>query len=280
MKTDAILQQVAQIDPELGHTSNAPSPRDARLLAILDTTRTDKKSVYSLDRTAPRRSFAWQPKHRWALVGATAVTVTALGALGFPGPWHSAPAFATWTATPETLSAEELAMRIDRCPEQFPSPEGDGPELSPMLVDVRGNYTIVIRADHQQFLQCYEEIDPATGVQRIGTSEAGPDVFTDVLDNASKRGLAPLSSQGISTESNGVTSWGNVVDSHGAVAIAFGRVGDDVAAVQAAMPDGRVVSASVDNGWWILWVPGDQPLPDTATITRADGSQAEVSIRP
>ena len=77
--------------------------------------------------------------------------------------------------------------------------------------------------------------------------------------------------------SDGVTTWGYRPDGGGAITLAYGLAAHDVAAVEATLADGRVVTATVENGWWAMWVPGDAGLPNTATVTHADGAVDRVS---
>lgn len=200
-----------------------------------------------------------------ALVGAAAGLVAVLTVIGILGPWHNTPAFASWTAVPVAPSDTEAQARVDRCPQRYPTPEGTGRALEPVLLDVRGDYSFVILSDGALVMQCYLETVPETGAVLASTAQAGP--LRHRLGEAA-----------LTTESNGVTTWGHGPRGGGAIALAFGRADDDATAVEASLSDGRVVTATVENGWWGMWAPGDLALPGTATVTHVDGSRASVVI--
>ncbi|MFG1996329.1 hypothetical protein ACGFJ7_40765 [Actinoplanes sp. NPDC048988] len=44
----------------------------------------------------------------------------------------------------------------------------------------------------------------------------------------------------------------------GRYALASGQVGSGVTGVDVVLPDGRSVQATVGNGWWAAWWPGEE----------------------
>lgn len=100
-------------------------------------------------------------------------------------------------------------------------------------------------------LQCYVHTDE-NGAVLAETAQAG-----SISDE-------PVTS-GISTVSNGVTIWNYGPDGGGAIALAYGRAAPSVTSVRVTTSDGRVITATVQGGWWAMWAPGDTPLPRQRT---------------
>lgn len=258
MKTD-ILDQIRTLDPARGEAMPPATASDPQLRAIL-----------AASRTANAEDRRRRPRRRPQLVIAAAATaaVAAAVAIGMIAPWNTPPAFASWTATPAHLSAQQIAQRVDQCPRTDPRPESNlkpgSPPLPLALADVRGEYTFVISTDNHVVVQCYLHTT-ADGAALDSTAQAGP-----ISDE-------PVAS-GISTVSNGVTIWNYGPSGGGAIALAYGRAAPGVTSVTTTMDDGRVITATVEGGWWAMWAPGDTPLPQTARVGYADGSGTTASV--
>lgn len=248
-----LLDKLRRLDPAGQEAPPVATPEDQELLAILAQPREQDKRPHP----APKRTAS-----RALVAVAASVAAVAIG-VGVFAPWGATPSFASWTAVPQELSAAEVAIRVAECPSEHP--DFPGASLEPVLLDVRGDYTFAIFADDEVMVQCYLET-AADGAVLASTAEAGPS------------GEAP-EGPGITAVSNGVTSWTFGPGDGGAVALAYGRAAEDVEAIELTLDDDQAVTASVEGGWWAVWVPGDSPLPDTATVTVSNGHSEEVAIR-
>lgn len=199
---------------------------------------------------------------RWAAIPVAAAAAFGLSVV-LPGAPGVAPAFASWTPVPQEVSADELAARTADCEhiavtnwKEWEATDGarGGVELPLVLAEVRGDYTVTIRSDGEKILWCFQVLDGA-GIQ-------GPEDATVPLNT---------SPTGVLTEYNEPDTFG------GTASLAFGVVAPDIVAIETTTSDGRLVNASIQNGWWAMWAP--ETLPEVATVTRADGTRDEVSIR-
>ncbi len=202
-----------------------------------------------------------------AAVVAVAVGVTLTSSLGSP------PAYASWTPAPADLSEAAATQAAEPCGtaahEITDGP--DGPEVTevpvrPVLTEVRGEYAYVVLAGDDAVTECFVTT-PADGEQDVVTSDA-------VL----AADPAEPGPRDVTTLQAGTASWSESSTGDGALTSAFGRVGDDVAAIELTLDSGEVVRASVDDGWWAAWAPGASSLPSAADVTFTDGSTAQVDV--
>lgn len=265
MRTSTALNALRRIDP-VGQTGTsnafraAPSSTDPALLQILN-------SPLPPQAQQPRQVVhTVSPARRWTLVGAAAATVVGAGVFLT----HSAePAFASWTPVPTAVAPDGIVGLDTWCGDYWIEGGGDTqivhrlPDI--VLEDVRGDYVFTIRSDGDSAIQClrFMSDDTGWGLEQNGWGFEQPIELTSLSTAV----------DGITTDVNDL----QILGRH-AAAIAFGRVTPDITGVSATMPDGQVVAASVQNGWWGLWVPSEQWIPETAEITRADGSVSTVAI--
>jgi hypothetical protein len=166
-------------------------------------------------------------------LAATAGVIVALGS-------SAAPAFAGWQATPRTTEGSQ--------PAQAP-PQGCGAGLgAPVLTDSRGPYSASIYAQSTTSAVCLA----GNGISMSSSSSASsiPTIASGQVEFAG----------------------GGMRDTAGsALTLADGRTGARVTGVAIELSDGSSVQATVGNGWYLAWWPGDVSATQVQ-ITTASGT--------
>ncbi|MFE6968341.1 hypothetical protein [Isoptericola sp. NPDC057653] len=253
-----MMVQLADLDP--ARELHAPGrPDDAALTAILDSPRAAVRI-----RRSPRPAV---------LAGAAAAAVVAVAGVAtvwWPG---ATSAFASWTAVPTTLTAAETAERAASCDTHARTivTGDDGPRvdqiaISPVLAEQRGEYTYVLLVGAG-----------ATGECLVTSQASGA---TDVVAGESVPAQLPAAPgpRELTTLQSGTASWSAGDTGDGALTSAFGRVGSDVESVALVLTSGERVEATVEDGWWAVWAPGEASLRSTAELTFTDGARAETDV--
>ncbi|GAA4731587.1 hypothetical protein GCM10023216_24580 [Isoptericola chiayiensis] len=256
-----LMDELSRLDPARG--LRAPgSPHDPELAAVL-----------AADRRAPAAYRpVRRPAHPAAIAGtvaggvaAVAVGVTLTTTLGAPT------AYATWTAVPVAVDAADAVERAGACPTAAHDIAGDGAEaeitevpLEPVLAEARGDYTYVVLAG-----------DGAVGDCFVTSGGEAPDVYSS---DAVGVEVAVPDARGLTVAGSGTASWSAGDAAEGAVTSVFGRVGDEVAAVTVARTDGELVEATVEDGWFALWAPGESAFATSAQVTYTDGTVADAPL--
>jgi hypothetical protein len=257
MKSPMMLE-IAALDPARG--LKAPGrPDDEALAAVLGSSRAPIPI-----RRSPRRAV---------LAGAAAAAVVAVATVATVTTLSTPPAFAGWTAVPTVLSDEETTARATSCDTNAHAivDGADGPQvedipISPVLAEERGEYTYVLLTG-----------DGAVGECLVTAQASGA---TDVVTGDSATGV-PLAEPGprdVTTLQAGTASWSAGATGDGALTSAYGRAGAEVAAVELTLTSGERVEATVHDGWWAVWAPGEASLRDAAELTFTDGATAQVAV--
>jgi hypothetical protein len=231
----------------------------------------------SCDQARATEAGARPGRHvRW-LVAAAAVGVVSTGALLWPGPDGSA--FASWTPTPAAATTAQVNAAQVQCDavlanatpwaaadeEKFgvhlPNVPTSAAQLAgraERLAEQRGDFTFVLSTNGTWAVGCLA----APGVSQVLT-EAGT---VDLTLRA-----ATLAADGVDTL--GFEGEGTFDGS--SAALAYGRVGERVTAVDVTTVDGRIVHATVADGYWSAWWPttGDPRMGDAQVVVRlVDGT--------
>jgi hypothetical protein len=194
------------------------------------------------------RTHDYQPRRRrigrlpaFGALGATGLA-TAAGVIVALGS-SAAPAFAGWQATPATDAPGQVTQAPQNCG------QGLG---APILTDSRGPYTAAIYSQATTSAICLS----GDGVSMSSSSSS-----------STGAGKAPtLAADGIQFGGGGTR------DSAGAaLTLSDGRVGSGVTAVTIDLSDGTSVQATVSNGWYLAWWPGDVSATD-AQVSTATGT--------
>jgi hypothetical protein len=121
------------------------------------------------------------------------------------------------------------------------------------IADTRGPYTLVVLANGSGTATCLTGPDPS----RIVSSSMG--------FGPPGAGLPAAPADGIVEPNTGYTA---VDAGRQGFSDAEGRAGSDVKAVRFVLADGTHVTASVANGWYLGWWPGNRPVVATETVAR------------
>ncbi|MGF0114966.1 hypothetical protein ACQFYA_01395 [Promicromonospora sp. Marseille-Q5078] len=257
MKSPMMLE-LAELDPARDLRSPGRADDDA-LAAILDTSR----------RATPIR----RRTRTAVLAGAAAAAVVAVAVVVTVTSPGAPPAFAGWTAVPTVLSDAETIDRAAPCDTSAHTiTDGpDGPKvedvpISPVLAEERGEYTYVLLSG-----------DGAVGECLVTRQASGA---SDVVsgDTVLPAGPVDPGPRDVTTLQSGTASWSAGATGDGALTSAYGRAGSEVVAVDLTLTSGERVQATVHDGWWAVWAPGEASLRDTAEVTFTDGTTAPFEV--
>jgi hypothetical protein len=202
------------------------------------------------------RSRARRHRRVWAAMGtgATALTGGVVAAILVLS--SGASVAEGWTAVPSAPSAAAVAAATAAC--NWVNNRNGPPILSgtPVLTDGRGSYTAAIYVDGQVAHICISNGQhEATGIatnDRILSVEAAPG--PDQLGNPSGGGGSAPGFPGSSGQEEDVQ----------------GLAGSDVSAVTFEFAHGSTVEATVQNGWYFAWWPGDS-WPSSVRVATSTG---------
>ena len=218
-----------------------------------------------------------------AATAGTAVAVMVAG--GTPA------AYAGWSATPtsaSTPSPQAAASCQDQLASSPAGPRGQlgsGPWQN-VLTDVRGPFTVSLFQDDGAYAACFTSAS-FTEVNQIASS-GGAGVSGTQVGSASGTASSSGGGQGAGLSSTSVsrTSSGdleNVMQTHlstsadGAYTLVDGRTASGVTGVTLVQQGGQDVVATVDDGWFIAWWPGDAAATSVqvATVSGTASEQLE-----
>jgi len=214
---------------------------------------------------------------RRLVAAAAAAAAVGAGAVLWPGSSQSA--FASWTPTAAVATTAQVDAAQVRCDavlanatktiaadeEKFgvrlPNAPTSAAQLAgrtALLAEQRGDFTFVLSTNGTWTVGC---------LAAPGVSEAMTEA--EVVDLSLRP--ATLAAEGIDTLGGG----GEGVPGGTSAALAYGRVGELVAAVDVTTADGRTVHATVADGYWSAWWPAadDQRMGDAqVTVGLVDGT--------
>ncbi len=189
---------------------------------------------------------------RWRVAAGIAAAAGVAGVLVL-GPGGSAPqAVADYSYLPDRATPAVQAALVSACSEalaQAPAEDGTGASWAAAhpfvpaaqhlaVVDVRGPWGLTVLVDDET----------------IGDCLSGPDGVVGTARQELRSAVADEPATGVRTAGLGSTRTSDGGDLHGSTA--YGRSAADVAAVEVVLPDGQVVTATVQDGWWAAWWPG------------------------
>jgi hypothetical protein len=257
------------------------------------------------------RSVEYDPRGaRWsnpiafgagAGVAATVATVVSLVVLG-----SSQPAFAGWSPTPTAASGGQIAAAEAACQARLanvPSasaaipPATAGQDLTPVLTDVRGPYTVAIYSSGSSSTTCFtgpsftvvsSRSSSAGGQRQSGSISAGGVAASGGAGGAAG-GVAATSTQAGGAAfsigpagGNGTTpadelqvSGAHFTLPDGSVyTLIDGQAGSSVIGATLLLDNGQQIEATTANGWFEAWWPGT-PTAVSAQVTTATGTLTE-----
>jgi hypothetical protein len=204
--------------------------------------------------------------------GAVAIAATLVGLLG---PW-STPAFAGWTSQPTTPPSNQLSSAETACAQlatnlaNVPGGTTSAPLQPIALSDARGPYTLIVYGTSQSSL-CVSGAD-LTSLHETGGTVS---VSGSAQSNGAPRSASSNSSTVQSSNSN-VPAPGSAVanliyssNQNGQTfTVAEGSAGSNVSGATLMLSDGSSVVATVGNGLFAAWWPGQ------ATVTSIQATSA------
>lgn len=193
----------------------------------------------------PRAALVAPPtRRRRALVGVAATGALAIVAgLTLPG-IGSDEAYASWTPAPSALTGTDLLRAETAC-------GNSSTRATTVLAERRGVFAFTLRTDRDQVTDCLVTLN--------GTGGGSARDLETLRDPADGQALVAAF----------FTTW-NPDDGHASAV--YGRVGDAVEAVTITRSTGYEVQATVADGWWAAWWPGDTDPDATLTVRRTDGT--------
>lgn len=239
-----LLDAVKGLDPAGG----APEIDGDALLARIRQERHETGSADVTHLLPPARS---RPARRLAM-GAAALVLVTVVALALTLTQRGPQAYATWVAEPTLVAPSKAAQD---CPQVEPGPP-DVP-VEPVLAEQRGSYTFAVLAGDGVFVEC---LISTAGDELVviaqGATPTDPSAFD--LEQAPALVLDPGS------------SWGSE-GGEGPITTVVGLAADDVTAVSVSTTDGLRAEASLTDGWWSVWFPGEVEISDDLVLTTSDG---------
>lgn len=233
-------------------------------------TRIDASS-HPADDLAPRRR---RGARRLALVGVAAVAAAGV-ALALPNP-TDAPAFAGWTALPAQSSPADLAAAGAQCLELRTAAAPDDPQnlagAHPVVTDRRGSTTFTVLASEAGLQSCL--IGPHVSSSTVVTGQGGSSLQSSSDDETGSNVHIGTVREDVPPAADGATFVGGETQGFGSDepwGSAVGRVGALVTSVEVGLSDGTTLTASVHDGVWAGWWPGESHVA-SVTPTLADGS--------
>ena len=240
-------------------------PADSPTAKLSERARADLERILSTDRrptaTPPRRT----PRTRVA-VGLTAAAALAVAGVLAPSALRSGDtAFASWSPTASALSATDKAHAGENCRQELSHADSTAGQAHVAVADRRGDWTTVVLSGDNGFTGlCIT--DASTGWFR-----------KDMIGSAGvATRLAPANARGVVA-----TDLGTGTMAAGDISLAAGYAGPQVVGITLLTESHGVVAATVANGRFALWFPGDE-LENrdmvAVDVTYADGSTATVKL--
>ena len=252
-----LLRAVRGLDPQAGHEESAQE--SDWLLAEIHSRIADEagqaRPADVIPRPIPRRT-------RRIMAGAAAAALVAVG-VGTVVTQNSPEAYASWTPTPTDLRVADVSEMSGLCTSPLPDPDGSpGPELTPVLAEARGDYQVLVSvAEQSTYSVCFGF--PGEDAVREATSLPPGETFEDP---------GPREAHLINA-----ATWQPLPD-QGEMTYAFGSAGEEVTGISLSTENGSFAEASISDGWWVVWFPGEVSFAGTMTVTTADGQVQETTI--
>lgn len=187
------------------------------------------------------------------------------GAVALPALTGGDQAFATWTGDPDDLTVAERAEAAESCRGEQRDGGDDARALDdarPVIAERRGVWTTVVLAGDDGFAaMCITDSSAGLFTADMIGSLGTPETF-----------VVPRPDDVVATD------LGTGTMAAGDISLAVGLAGSDVVAVVYASPTRGKVEATVADGHFALWLPGDELIdrsgdnPVAVEVTYRDGS--------
>ena len=204
-----------------------------------------------------------RPVRRWVILavgvaGATAVAVTLPSGV-------DTPAFAGWTAVPVPIAPQTLAALGEKCVEtrmsdlnagMGPDEEFDLPGARGVVADQRGSISLTVVASPEGALIC--SVGPlTTKSSELRLTGGGDTIEGGPADSYhSMQGSETWTSEAAPADAVRLVQWNQQYAPEPWYSV-VGKAGSDVRKVVVTRTEGEPVTASVANGYFVAWWPGD-----------------------
>jgi hypothetical protein len=236
-----------------------PDLIDSRLDAAL-------RSLDPADRevVVPARIFGAPPRPRRSRRGLAAAAVAAVVGVGVAVPSFTGggAAFASWRPEPSSLTGDARTELGEQCLAGMRGADRVG-DLTPVVAEARGRFRMVVLASPQG---ASAECIGTEGLANWFGGSNGP----GEIRTPAPRQLIPVS-----------LGTGNLDE--GDISIAIGYAGSEVAGVSYDSAEHGRVFATLNDGWFALWFPGDEmedqaPSAVPLTVSYTDGTSEDISL--
>lgn len=201
---------------------------------------------------------------RRILAGAAAAVLLLVGVFTL-SQQNTPEAYAGWTATPTELAPAALEDLAALCPPNEIPLGQEMVEVTPTIAEQRGDYRMMLAVADAGYQWCFVMPDPdgEDGVQRGAEGVAWPP----------EQSIEPAGPGDVTFLEGGTQE---PFPDLGPLTMAVGTAGADVTSVRVHTADGSFADATVADGWWIVWFPGEVDFSGSLTVTTTDGEQTEV----
>jgi hypothetical protein len=247
----------------------------------------------------PRRRLLAVPVAVGAGAAASAATAGTVLAVVLGG---AAPAYAGWSASPTSSSAPSSAApdcvstlsSASTGPTGTSGIGGTGATSSgtgtwqTLLTDVRGPFTITLLQNGTMYATCFTgpsftEVNEITSPSN-GSGGAQSSTLS-VHSQTANGGVSGPQAGGVGSivrlEDTSSGDLNQVLQNHltttsdGPYTFIDGRVANGVTGVSLALDDGQSIVATVADGWFVAWWPGNTADATSAQVTKASGTTSE-----
>ena len=249
----------------------------------------------------PRRHLLGVPVAISAGAAATAATVGTVLAVVLGG---ATPAYAGWSAMPTSSSPPSSAAPdcVSTLTSAASDPSGTGQPGTPgtgstgsgtgawqsLLTDVRGPFTITLLQNGTSYATCFT--GPSfTEVNRITSASNGSSGVQSgslsINSQTANGGVSGPQAGGVgsivSLEGTSSGDLNQVLQNHltttsdGPYTFIDGRVANGATGVTLVLDDGESIVATVADGWFVAWWPGNTADATSAQVTKASGTTSE-----
>jgi hypothetical protein len=235
-----------------------------------------------LGRVTPRLTLG-------ALAGAAATSGAIVSVVVFGG---AQAAFAGWSAAPTAATSGQTATADTQCQSRLSSLSTPSGSIvtggwTPVVTDVRGPFTVVIFQDGTATANCFTGpsftlVSASTGFGPGSTQEGEMSSSASAGTSGPHTGSVGTS-LGTSADSIG-GGVGHFTTAHlqtsagDAYTLAEGQIDSTVTGITLQRSDGSSVEATVENGWFVAWWPGDQSVSSVQVTTAAGTTTQPVQI--
>ena len=207
----------------------------------------------------PRSHRVRPPVAFGALAGAAGTAAVAASVVGLGA---ASSAFAGWTSSPTPAPDSQIAGADAACQARLDAMPGGSSSagLKPVLTDTRGPFTVVIFAGAGGTRSCIS----SPSFTALSGSRSGAVQTEGVTGAGAGGGQGSASVKGgpdSATVPAGQVKLATVATTArdgSAYTVVEGRTGADVTGTSLVLADGRKVTASTANGWFVAWWPGAQ----------------------